>query len=511
MATWSDGYFTDIAYTSRCYPEMAPGFMSFACLRQGVRPPALGPGAAYLELGCGQGYGLNLLAAANPGMVFHGVDFHPGQVDNARRLAGSAGLSNISFADLSFEQVLALPEGRLPKFEVIALHGVWSWISPENRAVIVQLLDRLLAPGGMVYVSYNCLPGWAPLAPLQRFVADHVRRQPGDPRTRVVEALKAALAMADGQAGFFLNAPLLKPRIEESLKLDPVYLVHEFLNDHSHPFFHADVARELDGARLAFAASASLGDDFVNLTAPLPLQARISEEPDQTWRETLLDYASGKPFRRDIFVRGRNMLSPAEREERLNATRFALLIPPGSAPFEFPVQLGRVTGRPQVYQPIVEALAQGPRSYGELLRLAPLAQAGDAALLQAIALLVGGRHIHPLAPQGGGPGPAAAFNRAVLGQLAYAEAPKHLAAAAVGTAVRVELTDLLALKAMVDGEADAAKAARTGWEIMARTNQRLMKNGEVLVDQAANEAELAACIQAFHATKAALLQGLGVI
>src|SRR4051812_48180394 len=111
MAAWSDGYFTDIQYTGHFYPHLAPGFMAFACLRQSVRPPPLAPGATYLELGCGQGFGLNLLAAANPGMQFLGVDFHPGQIANALQLAEAAGLSNIAFEDLSFEQMLALPEG----------------------------------------------------------------------------------------------------------------------------------------------------------------------------------------------------------------------------------------------------------------------------------------------------------------------------------------------------------------------------------------------------------------
>jgi len=136
MAAWSDGYFTDVSYTSNFYPELAPGFMAFACLRQGVRAPALGPGATYLELGCGQGFGLNLLAAANPGMTFCGVDFHPGQIDNAARLARAAGLSNIAFEDRSFEQLLALPPDRLPKADIVALHGVYSWVSPENRAAV---------------------------------------------------------------------------------------------------------------------------------------------------------------------------------------------------------------------------------------------------------------------------------------------------------------------------------------------------------------------------------------
>ena len=134
MSSWSDGYITDVEYTSNFFRELAPGFLAFACLSQGVRPPYWGPGSAYLELGCGQGFNTNLLAAANPSMRFFGLDFMPGHIANARRWAEEAGLENVDFEDLSFEQALELPEGRLPRFDFIVLHGVYSWVSRANRA-----------------------------------------------------------------------------------------------------------------------------------------------------------------------------------------------------------------------------------------------------------------------------------------------------------------------------------------------------------------------------------------
>lgn len=512
MAAWSDGYFTDVQYTSRYYAEMAPGFMAFACLRQGVRPPRLERGATYLELGCGQGFGLNLLAAANPGMTFWGMDFHPGQIDNARRLAHAAGLAHVTFEDVSFEQMLSFPEGRLPKFDIIALHGVLSWVSAENRAFIVRILERMLKPGGMVYASYNCLPGWAPLVPLQRFVFDHVAQAHGDPKVRVVDALRAALEMLAGGTGYFENVPSLKQRIEEALKQQPSYLVHEYLNAHSHPFFHADVAREFDDARLSFAASANIADDLVNLAAPAPLRPLIQGAQDRTWRETLLDYASNKPFRRDIFVRGHNQLNRPEREALLDQTRFTLLTPPETASFEFPIPIGHITGARSVYQAIIEALAEGPRSYGDLRRLPPFATVqGEVLLQQAVILLVGGRQIHPLAAEGGDEGEAArAFNRALFERIAFDEVPTHVACPLAGTAVQVDYADLVAMDALMRDEAAPAAAARA-WEGMARTGRRLLKDGEILSDKEANTAELAERITTFNRAKAPFLRRLGVI
>jgi SAM-dependent methyltransferase len=501
MAAWSDGYVTDVQYVNHFYPELAPGWLTFACLRQGVRAPRLGPGATYLELGCGQGFSVNLLAAANPGIDFWGIDFNPGHVANARRLAEAAGTSNATFEDLSFEQVLALPEGRLPKFDVVALHGVLSWISPENRALVVRILDRVLKPGGLAYVSYNSLPGWAPIIPLQRFMVEYVARHPGDLQVRAVESLKAALALIEGGALYFKTAPTLKAHIERALGRKPAYLVHEYLNAHMHPLFHADMAQELDAARLTFAASAAIADDQIHLAAPAALIPQIREASEETWRQTLLDFAGAKTFRSDIFVRGRNQMPPAERMARLQETRFTLLAPAASMSFAFRVPIGNLAGHPPVYRPIVEALAEGPRSYGEIAALPALAGIPENIVIQAITLLIGGRRIHPVSEAAEGAAAAAGLNRALFARLTYNEAPTHLASPLSGSGVSVDFDDVLALSA----------AAGQGVELMARGGRPVKKDGETLTDPSAIEAELARRLKAFNTEKLPLFRALGVV
>jgi SAM-dependent methyltransferase len=507
MDSWSDGYFTDVAYTRHFFFQMAPGFMAFSCLRQGIRPPRLGPGSVYLELGCGHGFGLALMAAANPEMSFIGVDFHPGQIANGQRIAQNTGLDNLVLEDLSFEQVLALPDGRIPKCDVIALHGVYSWISPENRAAIVRILDRLLKPGGMVYVSYNCLPGWAGLAPLQRFMREYVARAPGPAEVEVLNSLHAASAMADGKAQYFQG---LKDEIDRALQQPPAYLIHEYLNEHFHPQFHADVAREMGGAKLTFAASASAAEDILHLAAPASLQAQIRDAQDGTWRQTLLDYSAGRRFRRDIFVRGRNAVGPAEREALLGQLRFALLKPATDIGLEFAIPIGKMQGDPDLYRPVIDALADQPRSFRELARLTGVP---DPKLLQALSLLVSDGHAHPL-PEGDDAHrneAAARFNRALASGLVIEDGPYYVAAGQAGTAIRASLPELLALDLAAQKSADLKAAATRGWEMMSRTGARLQRDGQALMDQASNEAELARRMEVFNREKLPLFRRLGVI
>lgn len=50
-------------------------------------------------------------------------------------------------------------------------------ISIFTRA-IVAFIDLFLKPGGLVYGSYNCMPGWAAMAPFQRLLVEHAKRNP---------------------------------------------------------------------------------------------------------------------------------------------------------------------------------------------------------------------------------------------------------------------------------------------------------------------------------------------
>src|SRR5262249_44076033 len=157
---WNKGYVTDIGYTAGFYGETAPSHMAFAALTIGRSPGrALKPGRM-LELGCGQGFGLALLAAANPDVAFDGYDFNPEHVAHARALIEGATLSNVVVTETSFEDAAARAVDN--DLDVVALHGIFSWVSQAAQQAIVSILRQRLQPNGLAYVSYNCMPGWAP-------------------------------------------------------------------------------------------------------------------------------------------------------------------------------------------------------------------------------------------------------------------------------------------------------------------------------------------------------------
>ena len=50
------------------------------------------------------------------------------------------------------------------KFDFICLHGVWSDFE-KNRNRILHFIENNLEIGGILYISYNCKPGWASMLP----------------------------------------------------------------------------------------------------------------------------------------------------------------------------------------------------------------------------------------------------------------------------------------------------------------------------------------------------------
>jgi hypothetical protein len=67
---WTGGYVADIGYTAHFYRETVPSHRAFA-LSIGRSPGRAFRAKRLLELGFGQGFGLTLLAAANPDLSFN--------------------------------------------------------------------------------------------------------------------------------------------------------------------------------------------------------------------------------------------------------------------------------------------------------------------------------------------------------------------------------------------------------------------------------------------------------
>lgn len=82
------------------------------------------------------------------------------------------------------------------------------------------------------------------------------------------------------------------------LALNPIYLTHEYLDDHWELLHFSDLAQRMGAAKLAYVASATLLENLDQYTVPPALMPLMREADDPIMRETLRDYNCNRRFRR---------------------------------------------------------------------------------------------------------------------------------------------------------------------------------------------------------------------
>jgi len=379
--SWADGYVVDIGYTHGFYPELTPASLRFAALLGEVQAPDFDRPFSYYELGCGNGNSTTVLAAANPAGRFIGVDFNPTHIHNARKFAQQGGVENVEFLEKSFAGLARMD---LADADCIALHGVWSWVGTENRRHIAEFIRRRLKPGGIAYVSYNCLPGLGQVMPLRRLLTDHANRGTGPLPARIAQSLDFVHRLEQAGTDYFRTSPIAKARLDSMVGQDPGYLAHEYYNEHWTPFYHADVARELAGAGLGFAGSAQLMDNFDQFVLAPVTAALVAEAGDRAMAETIKDFARNRVFRKDVFTRGTPSTDQEGLESLLGRTRFALARPRGGCRLSEKTPAGDLVLQPEAYVPVLDALARTPMTFDELLRTPESTEMNRQKLRQAV-------------------------------------------------------------------------------------------------------------------------------
>jgi SAM-dependent methyltransferase len=480
LMEWTGGYVADIGYTAHFYRETAPSHMAFAALCIGRSPGRTFKPTRMLELGFGQGFGLALLAAANPDFSFEGYDFNPEHVAHARRLIEGAKLSNITVEETGFEEAAA--RNGANDVDVIALHGIFSWVSRQAQDAIVDILRQRLQPDGLAYISYNCMPGWAALAPIRQFMVAVKRRNPGSSERQLSLALDLILKLKQGNAAFFAANPMAAQHLEAMLKMDRVYLAHEYLDEHWDLFQFSEVAARLSEAKLAFVASATLTENLDAYAVPKDVQPLVAQASDPIMRETLRDFAGNRRFRRDLFARGTATLTTGEHRRLLSEMSFALAVPRSRVTFKFRGPLFELTGQGRFFAPVADLLADKIASFDELLALREYGSDKIGMLLDTLVGLVHSGQVFPIIGATADPAPAQRFNRMIVDSARSGRWFFHLASPLARTGIPVSDFGLLALAALFDGQGEYRVAASHALRLLKATGRRPWKDGKTIED-----------------------------
>ncbi|MFM8415478.1 MAG: methyltransferase regulatory domain-containing protein [Planctomycetota bacterium] len=507
-----EGYLTDVAYIPGFYPNMAPLVLRYvAALNRVVPPPATG--YRYLELGCGLGRSLTTLAAANPGSEFVGVDINPEHTAAVEKDVAAGGLANVRVITGGFG---SLPDD-IGSFEFITLHGILSWVSPRVRDEILAVARSRLAPGGLLLVSYNAMPGWAHLQPIRGILKQYAALRQGDSLQRVRDALAYLVFIRDRQARYFETNPQASAYVDGLLKQDIRYLAHEYLNDDWTSFYFAEVAGMFRGAGLGFVGSLPVFTNFWDLCVRPEFQELFRTTTDRLVTEAHKDFCANTAFRWDVY--GKASVAMPDVESRLQhcddihyrVARRGLTLP-------YQVNLGVVTSTVQgpLYQALLGLLGDQSLRLSEILAADALRGTPPADLVRAVdaGVAMGMFDIAAVPVPGVATAPAAprlttAFNEAVLAADSLGGRPLALASTVTGTGHTIGDFDAAILHELVArGRAGLAERVDTR---LAGSGRMLQKDGQPVSDPAARRQLVDQACAAFLEQTLPTLAQIGIV
>jgi SAM-dependent methyltransferase len=396
-------YPTETPYGIFSHRELSVSWLVIATLlgsRHRLEADFLDSSFGVLEFGCG--YGLNLIfnAAAHPRARFYGVDLNASHIAEATARARELGLDNVEFAladltDFAAGTPRVGPCRHWPEsYDIVAAHGVASWVGSEVRQALVAAAGSLLRPGGLFYCSYNTYPGWLPRSPLQMLAMEEALRAGGQTsRATILKAgdLLGRLTGEEQQPWPLGRAlPALRGDMNGLTAMPAEYLPCEYHAGHQ-PLYVGPMHRLCAVHGLTHIGSASLPEMFPELLDP-GRKSLVMEAADPPMREVLLDLATNQTFRRDLFAKGTRKPSSTWRREALAGLQLRWCAAPGDGSHVFENSLGQFTIDSTFLSGLKESLAGDGRALGELVdlfsldlddlvqRLSILAHAGVIAL-----------------------------------------------------------------------------------------------------------------------------------
>lgn len=406
--------------------------------------------------------------------------------------------------------------GGLARFDTIGLHGIWSWISSSNQHHIVEFIRRHLKPGGVVYNSYNCFPGWAPNAPLRELLAlydQFVGGNETDTAKRVGNALKFAGDLLAAKPAYAMLVPSLNAKLEQLKGMDRNYLAHEYFNRAWQCPYFVDVVEALSAAKLDYACTMELLDmsDQLNLTADA--QKFLNAIGNPIMREQARDYFVGRQFRKDLCIKGLRRLSTLERVKRLLETRFVLTTV-NKIPMKFPTALGEATLPAQTFEPMIEYLAADgyrPKTFEEPIRQGRL---NVPALENMLIPFVHQGYILPcqsedvieqVKPQ------CDALNDYICRRARTSFNVQYLASPVTGMGMTVGKLEQLFVSLIKSGSSSVEELARGVWQMFLVSSERMIRDGKMLPTEQENLVELRALAQKFSETMLPTLRALQIV
>jgi SAM-dependent methyltransferase len=284
--------YDEVPYPSDPFYETFPDALATPAYLAGMNPAPVDK-ARVLEIGCGTGENLIAMALVLPESRFLGIDLSQRQIEMGNAMVRALNLKNI---ELRAASILDTDVGEQ---DYILCHGVYSWCPPAVQERILTVCQERLSPDGVVYISYNLLPG-ARHIQIRRQMLLWGGRFAGDWAGRVQGGRRFFEEVARQAERFDpFHQQWLANGVKELRKAKDEYIVHEYLELYNEPLLFHEMVNRVERHGMQYLGESCRQTSAADLPPSLREWAQSRVELEQT-----LDFLRNASFRQSLFVRG---------------------------------------------------------------------------------------------------------------------------------------------------------------------------------------------------------------
>jgi SAM-dependent methyltransferase len=284
--------YDQVPYPGYPFPETHPDRLATLARICGLTPAPV-ERSRVLEIACGDGMNLIPMAYAMPECRFTGFDLSGRAIAAGRGALEALGLSNIS---LHHMDLTGLPV-EWGEFDYIIAHGLYSWVPHAVRDALLAACRRHLAPNGVAYVSYNCLPGGYIRRMVREMLQFHLRSYAGAQEI-LTQARALGRLLEDSRQHLNPGNTFLGRQLEHLLGADDGVIFHDYLAEVNHPVYFHEFAAHAAQHGLQFLAEADFYEMQPDMLAPKVAEV-LGQIPERqhVLVEQYLDFVKCRSFR----------------------------------------------------------------------------------------------------------------------------------------------------------------------------------------------------------------------
>lgn len=303
-----------------------------------------------LEIACSEGANLIPMAYAIPSSEFVGFDLASLPVERGQRRARDLGLRNLRL----FQSDLLAVGPELGHFDYIIAHGLYAWIPEVVSDRLLALCGELLSENGVVFVSYNTLPGSYPrLAARDALLFGSAGIE--DPLDRVTAGLEFLDFVAKARPDDDLFGALLQDQIQRMQKRGPAVTCHDEMTGAYRPTYFSHFVEHANRHGLQYLDESELPpppDPSYSMEIQSALESAAGG--DFFLKEQLLDFVRWRTYRENLLCRAGRTVAREFAPERFRDLLFASQTTPapgekpGSTAFVLPGGIRMESNHPAV-------------------------------------------------------------------------------------------------------------------------------------------------------------------